>query len=115
MPINAPWKRNLRKIPEPIERKLAKLTGKDVIVAAVKKIPEHDIADGMYSHLLMKMGASGPEFAEQVTPDPRVGRWSRTNVEGWEVVRKDLPMYQKTFAVESPNWGDASTYGTHTS
>ena len=41
-----------------------------------------------------------------------MGKYSRTNIAGEEIVRKDLPMITKTFAVETPNYGDW-TYGSH--
>lgn len=114
MPTKFPWKQNLLKVPRSIEAKLSGLKSPDVVVAALKRITEADIKKGYYRHLGIKVTAEGVEFESPVLPDPRVGRWSKTNLEGKEVTRDDLPKYTKTFAVESPNWGDASTYGTHT-
>lgn len=110
-----PWKKRFFKIPKGLKPKLDRLDKKDLIVVAVKKVPRADIERGIYRHLGIKMSASGVEFPADKLPDPSVGPWSRANVEGKEIVRKDLPKYTKTFAVESPNFGDAATYGTHTS
>lgn len=46
-------------------------------------------------------------------PDVRVGTYSRTNVEGKEIIRKDLPKTTKTVYIETPNYGDWSL-GSHT-
>jgi hypothetical protein len=45
-------------------------------------------------------------------PDPRAGRYSLVNVEGKELIRRDLPMIQREFCFYAPNWGDASN-GMH--
>ena len=52
-------------------------------------------------------------FPNNLMPDVRVGTYSRTNVEGKEIVRKDLPKKLKTVYVETPNYGDW-TKGSHT-
>jgi hypothetical protein len=33
---------------------------------------------------------------------------------GWDVKRTDLPMITKSYSWETPNFGDGSTYGYHT-
>lgn len=108
-----PWQQNLLKVSGVLRLKIHDIQGEDIIVAAVKKIPATDIEGGTYRHLGIKMGEAGPEFPERVTPSPDTGRWSLINVEGKDFPRKDLPKYNKTFAVESPNWGDSSS-GYHT-
>jgi hypothetical protein len=45
-------------------------------------------------------------------PDPAAGKYSEANVHGMARVRRDLPMIQKTFSFDSPNWGDWSR-GSH--
>jgi len=42
-----------------------------------------------------------------------MGLYSERNAHGWVEKRKDLPKITKTFYWESPNFGDAATYGTH--
>jgi hypothetical protein len=46
-------------------------------------------------------------------PAADVGRFSGTNVEGREIIRKDLPMTTRSYSWESPNYGDWSK-GSHT-
>jgi hypothetical protein len=40
------------------------------------------------------------------------GKYSAYNVEGKDIVRKDLPKTTKTFSFYAPNWGDSSN-GMH--
>ncbi len=68
----------------------------------------------MYDHVGLVIN-DGVVFAENpVVPDETVGRTSSFNVHGREIIRKDLPRITKTFIWDSPNFGDAATYGTHT-
>ena len=84
-----------------------------VLVAVVKKIPLSDIEEGKYRHLNIGVRQGEPEFPESVVPNPDVGTYSRTNLEGKEIVRRDLPMTTKTISWDAPNWGDYY-YGSHT-
>jgi hypothetical protein len=84
-----------------------------VIVAATKKIPVPDIARGLYAHLGLRDDGADFKSAASVVPPASVGKFSDRNVNGWEIKRIDLPKITKTFSWETPNFGDASTYGTH--
>ncbi|MBO6950125.1 MAG: hypothetical protein JJ855_19295 [Rhodospirillales bacterium] len=107
------WKQNLLKVPSAILGKIERANETTWVVAAVKKIPASDIETGTYEHLDIRFRDGVLDFPGRVLPHPKVGRWSKINVDGKEIVRKDLPMYPKTFAFEAPNWGDFSN-GTHT-
>jgi hypothetical protein len=83
----------------------------DVVAACAKRLRPDDIP--RYRHLGVRI-----KDGELIVPDPSVppparGRYSLVNVEGKEVVRYDLPMIDKTFTWETPNWGDWSK-GSHT-
>ena len=103
---NANWKKSFRKIPARIMQKLSRMSDHKVVVACVRKVPASVLADGTYAHLGMSIKRDTPCFLERVTPDPTSGRFSMRNVEGHEIVRKDLPMSTKTYSREAPNWGD---------
>jgi hypothetical protein len=49
-----------------------------------------------------------------VLPPAKFGKFADRNRNGWEVKRTDLPKIIKSFSWETPNFGDAFTYGTHT-
>jgi len=108
-----PWKRNFREIPQTVRAALSRISEDLVVVAATKVIPFPAIAGGVYHHLGLT-GEGGTVVAgPPAIPPADGGRFSNNNVYGWEVVRKDLPMIVKTYTWETPNFGDAATYGTH--
>ncbi|MBN8913664.1 MAG: hypothetical protein J0H65_16730 [Rhizobiales bacterium] len=108
-----PWKRNYAKVPPLIQQRLKEIKSSLIEVAQTKLIPLSDIARGLYKHVgLVVEGDRVVAQAARVPPE-NSGKWSFRNVEGWERKRRDLPMITKTYTWETPNFGDASTYGTH--
>lgn len=104
-------KKNYRKIPQDILSKISNLAVDDVVVGCVKVLKAQDVQS--FEHLNLKI-----ENGSLVVPPPAVppgysGKYSDANRNGKEVVRRDLPMIQKTYSWESPNWGDWSN-GSHT-
>ena len=114
MPKQLPWRRSHRKVPPSIEAELARITSNLVVVAATKKIPIRDVANGLYDHLGLRFDGRDLSVVPGLLPTEMVGRYSDRNVNGWVVKRTDLPKITKTFSWETPNFGDASAYGTHT-
>lgn len=111
-----PWKSNFLKIPPKVRTDLEKVDGDLIAVAAVKSVRVADINSGLYSHLGLNVDLLDDAI---VTDGPKqpvedAGKWSYRNARGWERKRRDLPMVSKSFVWETPNFGDASTYGTHT-
>src|SRR5581483_9867737 len=106
------WQRNFRRIPAAILQKLSMTPQNEIIVASVKRIPASVLKSGAFGHLGMSMNGDVPVFPERITPQPSFGRFSQWNVQGREIIRKDLPMVTKTFTVEVPDWGDWSN-GSH--
>lgn len=105
------WKKSFRKLPDKLTAKLGSIPTQDIVIACTKKITTESIGNGDYSHLGIKMESGKPVFPTHVIPKPNVGRSSRINAEGLEIVRRDLPMVSKDRSFESPNWRG---YGTHT-
>jgi len=103
-------KKNIRRVPANLIEKLRRFDQDDVIVACTKFLRPEDVSRYLALGLRLKSGKL--VFPEPFVPDPKAGRYSRANVEGYEKVRKDLPMILKTFSFESPNWGDWSR-GSH--
>lgn len=104
-----PWKRNLKQVPAAILQKIQNLPTDAFVVRCVKTLRAADVA-GVYAHL------SPPgemDEASEVMPATDMGRFSSRNSDGWTEKREDLPKITKTFYWESPNFGDASRYGTH--
>jgi hypothetical protein len=115
MKKNVLWKGAFRSIPTSIKTKLAQIRSDLVKVAATKKIPLHDVASRCYVHLgITSEGSTLKIVAESVLPPAKFGKFADRNRNGWEVKRTDLPKIIKSFSWETPNFGDAFTYGTHT-
>lgn len=108
-----PWKKNLRKIPPRLLYKINSIESNDIVAACVKNLKKTDIQNGLYKHIQILIDSTGITFPSKILPSPKTGMYSKTNIEGKEIVRKDLPMITKTFAVDTPNYGDWS-YGSHT-
>lgn len=105
------WQQNLRSIPPGILRAVASFGKKDCLVACVSKITETQLKHGDFSHVSIKWGEDGPEYEPKVLPRPAVGRYSRRNVLGYELIHRDEPKHTKTWSVYSPNFGDWSRGG----
>lgn len=110
---NVSWKRNYAKIPANIRQKLTEIETPLVEVAQTKIIRLSDIAKGNYKHVGLVIDDGDVVAGAPRLPPENSGKWSFRNLEGWERKRHDLPMITKTFTWETPNFGDASTYGTH--
>jgi hypothetical protein len=106
------WQQNFIRIPEGIRAKIANIDEDDLVVAAVKKIARSDIEAGLYTHLGIQATEGNIELLERVVPPPRIGRYSRYNVQGRVIRLKNLPKVTKTQTVETPNFGDWSK-GSH--
>jgi hypothetical protein len=99
------------KVPQPLLNRLNAFAADDVVVAVVKRITAQDVE--RYQDLGISIESDELALPSSFVPPVEAGKYSRANVEGKDVVRKDLPMVTKTFSWESPNWGDWSN-GSHT-
>lgn len=109
-----PWKQSFRDIPPLITAELNRIGSDIIIVAATKKIPTSDIKKGLYDHLGLQHDGAKTSVVTCIVPQATVGKYSDRNLNGYVIKRTDLPKITKTFSWETPNFGDASTYGTHT-
>lgn len=100
------WKKNILKFPENILEQIKKLRGKKIVAASVVKISTEDILNGDYKHLDIKIVDGNLQYPEHILPKPSVGRYSKYNMFGREIVRDDLPMVTKGYSIDSPNFGD---------
>lgn len=107
-----PWKQNLLKIPPRIEAKVKSFKSDDCVVACVMSIGADKIDAGLFRHLEISRVEGQPVFPEQIVPPKQIGRYSRYNIDGREIVRDDLPKEPRTWSIEAPNYGDWSR-GSH--
>ena len=106
-------KRNLRKIPDHILAKLKDMDRDEIVVGCAVKFKATDLSAGLLYHLGIVLSEKGLQALPSFLPPANRGRYSNQNIEGEEIVRRDLPKETNYNAVESPNWGDWSN-GAHT-
>jgi len=104
-------KKNIIKIPKLIKFQLKKL-GQYIVVATSKKYTAKEISEGKLDHLGISISGSKLIIPESVIPSETIGKYSNRNINGYEVIRKDLPKETHYNTVEAPNWGDDYN-GTH--
>jgi hypothetical protein len=110
--MSTKWKKNLLKIPANIREKVKKIAGPSVVAACVIKVKTEDILDGDFKHLDIEIVDGDLKCPDRILPRPNVGRYSKYNLRGQEIIYKDLPMVTKSYNVDSPNFGDWSK-GSH--
>jgi hypothetical protein len=105
-------RRNFRKIPPDILARLREIHKRTIVAGSVLPLSASDIRSRKLAHLGVIFKGGHVEHPKTVLPPPSAGRFSRLNVEGEEIVRKDLPKLHLSHTVETPNWGDRSR-GVH--
>ena len=85
-------KKNLLKIPPEIIARIKAFGQDDVVVACAKLVRNNDVQN--YAALKLKLAGGVIVAPEPFLPDPKAGRYSHINVEGKEVIRKDLDAHQ---------------------
>jgi hypothetical protein len=106
-------KKNLRKIPNDINEKIKSIKGDEIVVGCAVKFKIDTIASGKLKHLGIEITPEGLRIPKSLIPSEDQGKFSSYNINGIEIVRKDLPKETHYNSIESPNWGD-SYNGTHT-
>lgn len=102
--------KNYRKIPNEVLERLQTFPLDDVIVACAKQLRHEDIQ--RYRRLGLRIKDENLIVPSPFVPDVSSGKYSRINVEGKDIKRRDLPMIQKEFCFYAPNWGDWGS-GSH--
>src|SRR6185437_13042436 len=76
-------------------------------VGCVRKVTEAEIVSHMYTHLGLVTEGAELTIIPSVLPPPESGKFSTRNIQGREIVRKDLPKIPKEiFMGDRPKYGD---------
>jgi len=102
----------LLKIPDSILEQVKKYNGSNIVAACVIKMKPESIIDGDLRHLDIEIIDGNLKYPNHILPRPDVGRYSKYNLLGREIVHQELPMVSKGYDVDSPNYGDWSK-GSH--
>lgn len=105
-------KKNIIKIPNKLNVKLANIHG-PVVAGCSKRYKISDISNGLLEHIDIFFTDNEISYSKFIIPKIDQGKFSKINLEGEEVIRKDLPLETHYNSFDSPNWGDHSN-GTHT-
>lgn len=106
-------KKNIHKIPKDLQKKIDQIKVNEIVAGCVVKFKAIDIREGKLDHLGISLSDSGLIVPSYIIPSVDQGKYSERNINGFELVRKDLPKETHYNSIESPNWGD-SYNGTHT-
>ncbi|MEP3047742.1 MAG: hypothetical protein ABJL55_18365 [Roseibium sp.] len=110
----ANWKKSFRALPPQLKAELERIETPNVKILSGKLITQEDVQDGLYSHLNLNADNLVVGNSWEILPPPTIGTRSKRNVEGWVVVRKDLPKFRKYFYHDIAIYGDAARNGTTT-
>ncbi|CAG0975738.1 hypothetical protein ANRL4_01553 [Anaerolineae bacterium] len=105
-------KKNIRQIPKDLLTKLRQIDQTDIVVACTVRYKATTLRKGVLKHLGVRLTPKGLFLPVSVIPSADQGKYSNINVNGEEIVRRDLPMITSYTSVETPNWGDP-VYGYH--
>ncbi len=106
-------KKNIRKTPIEVIQKLRTMKSKEVVVGCAIKFKAAVLSSGRLKHLGVTLTSKGLLLPISIIPPATQGKYSSKNVNGIEIIRKDLPIETHYNTVEVPNWGDDYN-GTHT-
>jgi hypothetical protein len=105
-------KKNIRKLSPAIKQRLKQFRDDDIVAGCSRRYTAADLAKGRLAHLGVRLFDGKLQFPESIIPPARSGKYSARNVNGYEVIRKDLAKETHYNTVEAPDWGDRSN-GTH--
>lgn len=100
-------RRNYRKLPPFIEAKLPRIDS-EVVVATVANVSAAELSSGAFRHMGLTVINGQPTIQPPAIPGIERGRYSRYNVEGQTIIRRDLPKYTKDITFTVPCFGDRS-------
>ncbi|MFS4506595.1 hypothetical protein ACMA46_10205 [Clavibacter sp. Sh2141] len=95
-----------RSLPESIKAEIDSLGQVQFVFAAVRNFSPELLSDWTQRLAL-------DEIDDSVwvgVPPAQTGRWSRWNIHGRELVRKDLPKIFRSWTIEAPNFGSSGTH-----
>lgn len=98
-----------RKLPDHLRSEAIECTSEGFTIGASKSVPLSAVTGGRYAHLQLATDGTRVSGPDTVLPEASRGRWSKLNLTGRIIVRKDLPKVEKNFGGwYTPNFGDPS-------
>lgn len=97
---------NLLKIPRTVRSELTRIKSNAIVVGCAAKYKSEDLSAGCLKHLGVSLTEQGLQLSGPTLPPTTRGRYSKQNVAGKDVIRKDLPRVLDSTVFTSPNFGD---------
>jgi len=95
-----------RKVPNAIREQITACNAEQFYVGRTRSFTMSEIAAGVLGELGITSVDGELRHEESILLGPENGRWSKWNLEGRRVCRKDLPKVEKSWGWDSPNFGD---------
>lgn len=96
------------KLSKAVQKRLAGIAGQRVVVADVVTITRENAS--RYAHIGIGFEKGTITVSEPAPPPRMSGLCSRRNLDGWEQVRKDLPMETREISHFAPSWHGSGTH-----
>ncbi|MGB3750772.1 MAG: hypothetical protein WA945_04340, partial [Arcobacteraceae bacterium] len=104
-------KKNLRKVPSNIYNKLKNIDSRYIVVGVLKTFTKDYILEKNLDHLNILFDDENLIVQNEIMPLETQGKYSDKNMNGYEIVRDDLPKETHYRTMEVPSYG--SSYRTH--
>lgn len=105
------------RVPDGIPDQITKCSSDEFFVGTLKSYEVTELAEGALAHLDVSVIGDEVVVPSGAIPPPSMGRWSRWNVVGRRIIRKDLPKVSKSWGWDVPIYGDykkGTVFITHT-
>lgn len=99
-------KKNIKKIPENLIRKIQTFTSDNLRVECVLRVSKDAIRNGEFATKGISLTDNNLRIEEGILPNSRFGRFSRKNINGYVIIYRDRPKVSKSWDIEVPNFGD---------
>lgn len=101
-------KKNYNQIPRTILAEVDGIENRFIKIGYVQQLAKSDIENGKYNYLSIRSNKGIVEYDGSVLPPGQSGRYSKYNIYGRTVTRRDLPKVKKTFSREIYPYGNTN-------
>lgn len=105
-------RKNLNKIPDSVREKINGFSNADFRTETVCRVSIEELRRGRFRHLGVELLGDTLNLPAETVPERSQGRYSKYNLDGRTIVRKDLPKIPRTYSWEVPNFPPSTD--THT-